>query len=563
MGSLRVRVREPAPEAAAALGRALQLSPSIAQVLLHRGLSDEQAARAFLSPKLADLSPPHAMAGRSAAAERLAAAVRSGETIVVFGDYDVDGTTSAAILGGILELLGGRVAIRLASRFDGGYGLSEAALERVLALRPSVLVTCDCGSSDHARLELAAAAGVDAIVVDHHLVPETPLPALAFLNPRRPECGFAFKDLCSAGLALSLAAEVRARLGKTIDLRPWLDLVALGTIADVVPLLGDNRRLVRAGLAQLASPEGRPGIIALRELAKIKPGSSLPASDVAFRIAPRLNAAGRLGDPTLSLELLRARTLPEARALAARLEQHNDQRKALEAGITAQAIEQVRALYGEAPDCAVVAAAEGWHRGVIGITAARLCDHFGVPAVAIALEGGEGHGSARSFDGFALFDAISECAENLERFGGHQVASGLSLRSERVEAFRGALRAVTQGRVTRAPEHGVVSDVDVVIGDGGYPLPSASELAQLEPLGEGNPEPVFLLRKARVEASSVVGQGHLKLRLLAGDRRLSAFGLDMGPRKPEVGAVISALGPLRPDTWTGGESVELRLQDFE
>ena len=267
MRGVQVEVRQGDEKAATDLGRALGVSATFGQLLLHRGIQDPTTAKRYLEPKLAELSAPDAMADRELAAERLARAIRSGEQIAVFGDYDVDGTTSAAVLSGILEQLGGRVAVFLASRFDGGYGLSDVALARVLGCSPTVLVTCDCGTSDHARLEAARRRGIDCIVVDHHLVPGEPLPVHAFLNPHRPDCGFVYKGMCSAGLALSLGAAIRARLGSKIDLRLWLDLVALGTIADVAPLDGDNRRLVRAGLARLSAADARPGVVALREIA--------------------------------------------------------------------------------------------------------------------------------------------------------------------------------------------------------------------------------------------------------------------------------------------------------
>jgi single-stranded-DNA-specific exonuclease len=559
---VRVEIRKADPQGSLALGQALGLAPAVAQILLHRGFCDEGAARAFLAPRLQDLTPPFAMADRELAADRLARAVRAGERIAVFGDYDVDGTTSAAILGGILERLGGRVTVLLADRFDGGYGLSDEALRRIEETRPTLLVTCDCGSSDHPRIQRARARGIDVIVVDHHLVPAEPLPAFAFLNPHRPDCGFAYKGLCSAGLALSLGAEVRARLGTPLDLREFLDLVALGTVADMVPLDGDNRRLVRHGLAMLTSAAARPGVVALRELAKIEQGSSLGAIDVSFRITPRLNAAGRLGDSMLTLALLRSRNLHEARGIAARIEQLNDQRKAIEANVTEHAIAQVIEMYGERPRSGVVAAGEGWHRGVVGISAARLSERFDVPAVVIALDGGVGHGSCRAPDGFLLFDAVTLCGQHLERFGGHQAASGLSLRAERVEAFRAAFSDVT-ARMAGGEAGAAALQADVMVGAGGFGLPRADDLARLEPLGEANREPIFLLSEARVESRSVVGRGHLKLVLNVAGERLSAFGLGMGERFAESGGSIMAVGALRPDTWLGGQHVELKLHDFE
>lgn len=556
---MRFNLRTANVSAATTLAGALGVSPLVAQILIHRGLRDESSARAYLTPRLSDLTPPEAMLDRELAADRLARAVRAGESITVFGDYDVDGTTSAAILSGILEQLGGRVAVLLANRFGGGYGLSDEALQRVFDTQPSVLVTCDCGSSDHARIEAARARGIDVIVVDHHLVPATPLPAFAFLNPHRPDCGFSYKGLCSAGLALSLGAAIRARLGTALDLRTWLDLVALGTIADVAPLDGDNRSLVRAGLAMLTSANARPGVCALREIAKIVPGQPIGAIDVAFRMTPRLNAAGRLGDPSLTLQLLRAQTLPEARALATRIEAHNENRKTIEASLTEQAIAQIISVYGDAPSGGVVAAQQGWHVGVLGITAARLAERFGVPAVAISLDGDSGHGSARAPRGFPLFDAITRCSSQLERFGGHQAACGLSLKTSRLDAFRAEFLAASADlSVGSIP----APTVDVVVGPGAYGLPIASDLGGLEPLGEANPEPLFLLSEARVERAQIVGTGHLKLGLSIGRARFSAFGLGMAERLPQRGQVLEALGALRPDTWAGGEKVELRLIDF-
>jgi single-stranded-DNA-specific exonuclease len=547
------------PARAGELGRACGVSPVIAQVLLNRGIVEGAEAKAFLQPKLAQLTQPDGMLDRARAAERLAEAVTKREQIVVFGDYDVDGTTSSAILADVLEALGGRVEALVANRFEGGYGLSDRALDRILALSPRVLVTCDCGSSDGARVSRAMAAGVDVIVVDHHLVPPEPLQAIAFLNPHRPECGFPFKGLCSAGLALSLAAAVRAQLKADVDLRQWLDLVALGTIADIAPLHMDNRALVRVGLDRLASDQARPGVIALREAAKIRLGAHVSGVDVAFRLAPRLNAAGRLGDPAVTLALLRAKTLGEARGLALQIERLNNERKELERSVTAAAIEQVDAeahtLHG------IVAAGQGWHRGVVGISAARLVDRYQRPTLVIGLDGELGHGSGRAPDGFPLYAAIARSRHLLEKFGGHDAAAGLTIRSEHVETLRREFESACAELSVQRIEVEEVA-IDACIDGEGYRLPSASELTLLEPLGESNPEPFFEARGEVVRADEV-GEGHLKLVLRIGARELSGFGYELAARKPQLGTRTRVYGHLRPDSYRGGECVEMRIIDLE
>ncbi|MEQ8453800.1 MAG: single-stranded-DNA-specific exonuclease RecJ [Sandaracinaceae bacterium] len=552
------RLRKGDLAAAKELGAACDVGPATAQVMLHRGVTGPEDGRDYLIPRLAGLTPPDAMADRDAAAERLAHAVRTREVVAIFGDYDVDGTTSAAILGGILGALGADCRCLVANRFEGGYGFSEPALARALETGASLIVTCDCGSSDHPRIAAARKRGVDVIVVDHHLVPDEPLPANAFLNPHRPDCGFPYKGLCSAGLALSVGAAVRAAVNSKLDIRPWLDLVALGTVADVAPLDGDNRRLTKAGLVALASSRARPGVLALREAARIRHGSPIGGVDVAFRMAPRLNAAGRLGDPAITLKLLQAATLQEARILAAQIEQINQERRALQEAITAEAIAQVREVYGEKVDGGIVLAAEGWHRGVVGIVAARVVERFEAPTVVIGLEDGVGHGSCRTPDGFSIYDAVAACRGHLSKFGGHAAAAGLSLSAARLDAFRAQFDDVCRATRAALPPLDARPWIDVVLGDG-YPLPSASELAALEPVGEGNAEPQFLLDEAAVDDIRVVGQGHLKLQLRVGDTGLSAFGWEMGDLAGEIGAKVSLHGSLRPDTYRGGGAIELRI----
>jgi single-stranded-DNA-specific exonuclease len=547
--------------AARELGRALELSPALAQVLLHRGLNDTAQAREFLLPQLAGLTAPDAMRDRSLAADRLASAIRRRERIAVFGDYDVDGTTSAAILAGILEQLGGVVHVGVGNRWRGGYGLSDIALDRMLESGPKVLVTCDCGSSDHDRIARAMRLGIDVIVVDHHLVPEQPLPAFAFLNPHRPECGYEYKGLASAGLVLVLGAAVRAALGVRLDLRDWLDLVALGTIADVAPLDGDNRRLVRAGLMRLGSDQARPGIVALRELSRLRARPkdwAVSAVDVAFRMTPRLNAAGRMGDPALTLALLRATDLMQARQLAAEIEQQNDERKATERRVTEATFAQVIECYGAAPSCGVIAAGEDFHRGVVGISAARVVDRFEVPAIVIAIDGEHAHGSARAPDGFPLYDAIVRCAPLLERFGGHHAAAGVTLRADKIEQFRAAFADATRALGQQAGLGGAPL-ADVALDPSIFELPAPLDLLRLEPIGQANAEPVFVVPEAKVVECGTVRGAHLKLKLRLGGRSLGAFGYDMADAHVEPGSQVQLLGHLRIDDWNGGDRVELRL----
>lgn len=517
--------------------------------------------RDFLSPKLKDLSPPDRMLGRDVAAVRLARAVRAKERIVVFGDYDVDGTTSAAILSGVLAALGGDVTTLLASRFDGGYGLSDKALARVLDASPGVVVTCDCGSSDHERIRTLRSRGIDVVVVDHHLVPKESLPANAFLNPHRPECAFPFKHMTSAGLALSLSGAVRAALGSSLDLKTWLDLVALGTIADVAPLVGDNRRLVRAGLAVLASPDARPGIAALRDVAKMKAGMAVGAADVAFKLGPRLNAAGRLGDPAITLQLLQASSAASARALAATIEQLNQERKAIEARVTAAAVAQAKEVYGSAPAGPIVVASAEWHRGVVGISAARLVEEFGTAVVVAAVEDGVAHGSARAPDGFPLYDCLLPGRAEYLSFGGHQAAAGVSFNVSRLDAVRAAFSDGATKVTLREPVP-LANAADVAIDGDAFSLPTVAELRQLEPVGEGNEEPVFVLPSVRVERATVVGGAHLKLTVRVGKATLSAFGPNLGSRCPSPGASLELLATLSPDTWSGADKLELKVRDF-
>jgi single-stranded-DNA-specific exonuclease len=542
-------------DAARALGRELGMTETIAEVLLRRGHADAERAKQFLEPRLADLTRPEKMADRGVAAARLARAVKEQELVCVYGDYDCDGITATAVLTLALRELGGRVTPLLASRFEGGYGVSRAAAQRIVGSGAKLLVTCDCGSSDHAVLRELGALGFEVIVIDHHLVPEEPLPALAFLNPHRPECEFEYKGLASVGLVLTLAAAIRSELGAQLDLRTFLDLVAIGTIADVAPLDGDNRILVRAGLERLRRAE-RPGVAALLELGRLA-GEPLTAEDIAFRIAPRLNAPGRLGSPELALKLLLSRDSEEARSLAKQIEICSEERKALQERMLDEAYEDIE-RHGMRERATVVVGRPGWNHGIVGIVAGRLASDLNKPVVAIGFDdSGVGRGSVRGPRGSRLFDVLARLEPLLERFGGHQAAAGLEVKLDRLDALRdGFERAVGE-----VPAHEpALEDSAIWLSPADAPHRVLADLQRLEPCGPANPVPKLALEGQVVTARAVRG-GHLKLELeLEDGTRVSGFGPSLGNELGQLAGTVVVFGALRRDRWRGGTAVEVTVE---
>lgn len=514
--------------------------------------------QSFLNPRLADLTAPDGMADRAAVARRLADAIRSRERIAIFGDYDCDGITSAAILTEVVRVLGGQATPLLASRFDGGYGVSGAAVQRILDTRARLLVTCDCGSSDHDSLERLASHGIEAVVIDHHLVPERALPALGFLNPHRKDCGFAFKGLASCGLALSIAAALRKELGVDLDLRYWLDLVAVGTVADVAPLTGDNRALVRAGLDAILKAR-RPGMAALLDMAKIPRDAPLTGRDVAFRIAPHINAPGRLGSATIALELLLAKDEETARRLAAELEQISARRRTLSDDMLTEACAEIEAQ-GSEREAAIVIGRAGWNPGVVGIVAGRLADRFARPVVVVGFDGGIGRGSVRGPAGARLHDALAEAAGALVRFGGHQQAAGLEVEEAQLPVLRRLfVQAIERQGAVPARDEALDSWVLQPSDD---PAAVLADLGRLEPCGFGNPRPRLVV-EGKVVGAREVKNGHLKLTLeLAGGRTLGCFAINQGSRAGSLEGLVRVTGDLRHNRFPGADPVEMFAEEL-
>jgi single-stranded-DNA-specific exonuclease len=504
------------------------------------------------------------MKGMDAAVARLVRAVEEGERIACYGDYDVDGVTSTTLLAGFLRASGADVVTYVPHRLVEGYGLNVAAVEKLASQGVRLLVTLDCGITSAPEVRAATALGLDAVVVDHHTVPVELPAAAAILNPHQPGCGYPSKDLAAVGvtfalvMALRKALRARGRFGERRpepNLKDALDLVALGTVADVVSLVGANRILVRAGLEVLATSR-RPGVRALKRVAGIPEGVPVGAGQVGFRLAPRINAAGRLDDAGRGVRLLLSADPAEAEALASELDRENQARQEIERRILAEAIEDAGARVREGVR-GLVLARDGWHAGVVGIVASRIVERFHRPAVLVALADEGGKGSGRSIEGFHLHDALSACASHLARFGGHRHAAGVTVDRDRLPAFRAAFEEHAAARLS---DEDLVPRcrIDAWVEQGEVTERAAEDLARLGPFGAGHPEPVFALRGAPTKARTVGANGaHLKLGLGG----LDAIGFGMGDRIAACGGALEAAFSIGFDEWDGTRRLQLKLRD--
>lgn len=555
----------PDPGAVRALERDLRLPPALCRLLAVRGRASPEAARSFLRPLLTSLHDPALLRGAAAAARRIARAIDGDEMVVVHGDYDVDGISGSVLLTHWIRALGGKAEPIVPDRFRHGYDLSRHGVERAAARGASVLVTVDCGIGAAEPVRLAADRGMDVVVTDHH-APGPALPdALAIVNPNHPACSYPNKDLCGAGVAFKVGQLVARNLGRPAD-EAWdyLDLVAVATIADLMRLQGENRILVRYGLRVLSRP-GRCGLAALKTIAGLTPGEPVEADAVAFRIGPRINAAGRVGDAGKALRLLLTESPGEAGGLAEVLERNNRERRELERRTAEEALAAIRETYDPVRDRAVVIAGEGWHPGVIGIVASRVVERIHRPTVVIALDGEKGRGSARSIPPFDLHGAVSACAEHLERFGGHHQAAGMDIRPDRIAAFREAFQAVARERLGSAEPRPVLH-VDSEIGLDEVDLELSRYTRYAGPFGRGNREPVFMARRVRFDRPPRVLKGaHLKFRMIRNGTGLGAIGFRLAERVPLetiAGRPVDVAFTLLENTFRGVTTVEARVVDI-
>ncbi len=510
---MRWQLRHFNPSDIERLTRDAGLSPIIARLLAARGITTGEEAQQFLSPSISYLHSPYLMAGLRTAVERLRAAIERGETIFIYGDYDVDGTTAIVILKAALEICGGRVEYHVPHRIREGYGMRDEVIEQAAAAGIRLIISVDTGIRAFAAAEAAARCGVDLIVTDHHLPQAQGVPrALAVVNPNQHGCEYPCKWLCGAGVAFKIAQALLEGVGRTSLLPSFLKIVAIATIADAVPLIGENRVFAKLGLQGLRDPRNA-GLRALLANCQLDGSRPLSAGDIAFRVAPRLNAAGRMDLAERVIELFMEKDQAKAAEMAMQLNELNGDRQVEEQRILDEIFRQIDSTPEWKDAYSLVVAGENWHRGVIGICATRVVERYHRPALVFACDNGEAYGSGRSIHAFHLLDALESCPELFTRYGGHSHAVGCSLPADRLPELRSRFEAYARRRLV--PE----DFVPVLEYDGEIALDDVNQefwnsLVKLEPFGSGNPTPVFVARAAKlVQPPRTMKEKHLKLKV--------------------------------------------------
>jgi single-stranded-DNA-specific exonuclease len=541
----------------------------LAQLLLARGVATVEHATRFLNPSLDHLHSPYDMLGMAIAVARLEAAIERREDILIYGDYDVDGTTAIVILKTAIELCGGTADFHVPHRIRDGYGMKDDIIEQAAAAGVKLIISVDTGIRAFAAAETARRLGIDLIVTDHHLPgPEGVPHACAVLNPNQAGCPYPTKVLCGAGVAFKLAQALLEKTGRERLLPSFLKIAAIGTIADVVPLTGENRVFAKLGLAGLRNPVNA-GLKALFEVAKLDGKRALTATDIGFRIAPRINAAGRMDVARSVIDLFSTKDTAQAREIAGRLDQLNAERQDAERKVLDAIARRIEGDPALRDTYCIVVDGDGWHRGVIGIAATRIVERYCRPTLVISLEDGEAHGSGRSIRGFHLLNAIESCAELFTRFGGHSHACGFSLPASRVPELRQHLDTYAREHLTEADFEQVV-DIHAEL-----PLEQVTDeffrtLERLEPFGMGNPEPVFVAHAVRLDAPPrVIKEKHISMKLssgAAGKRLYKAMGWRLAERVAQAqllaGDMLDVAYTLTHNDHPDFGGLELNLRDF-
>jgi len=545
------------------MSEALELPPAIVKILLNRGFDSPETVEKFLNPQLSDLQDPFLLLGMDKAMERVTKALLANEKIVIYGDYDVDGITATSLLYIIFNKLGAQVDYFLPNRLVEGYGLSVDGINEARKKGVDLIITVDTGINAIDEVAYAKSQGIDVIITDHHEPREILPEAVAIVNPKQEQCQFN-EELSGVGVAFKFAQAVYKSLGQNVaDLHEHLDLVALGTAADIVPLVGENRVLTRFGIPQI-SRTTKPGLKSLTFVSGLM-GKDISTGQVVFVLAPRINAIGRLGDAKDAIRLLSTRDEKVAQEVARKLDDDNRKRKRIDEETLNEALAQLEEIADLENDKAIVLAGEGWHLGVIGIVASRIVERYHLPTVMISLKDGVGKGSARSIPGFHLCEALYKCEDLLLQYGGHKYAAGLSIESKNVEKFRKKFIEVSNSELT-ADDIQPKLKIDMEIELSEVTDDFMELLEKFAPFGPQNMRPVFLTRNCEIIGRpSVVGNNHLRMRVRKGSTVIDVIGFGFGDMLSQIstGSLVDSVYTLEYNTYNNVTRVQMRIKDIK
>jgi len=549
----------------------LDISSRLATIIINRGFDDLQSAQEFIHPSLHNLPDPFLMTGMEKAVDRLLLAFRRQEKIFVFGDYDMDGISSTAILVDYLKRTGFQVEYSIPSRLNDGYGLNPEAVQKAKASGVELAITVDCGISDYEEIILANSLGLDIIVTDHHQIPEKTPPAYTIINPHLEGCNYPCKDLAGVGVAFNLMMALRkslrqAGLAKDVNLLQYLDLVALGTVADVMPLTGVNRIFINFGLIEI-NKAYRLGLRSLLKTCRFQRGQQIKARDLAFRLAPRVNAVGRIANARSAVELFLTKDRAVATKQSQYLEECNEKRRDIEKEIKLEVDNLIAEDESLVKAQAIILASENWHPGVVGIVSSRIAESYGKPAILIALKNGVGRGSGRSIPGLNLVKVLEHCQSHLIRFGGHAQAVGLTVAQENISILR------MQVENYLADYGPLQSELPELILDGTLKPDEVNrkllkELELLQPFGQGNPEPTFVLSSMQLIKATAMGQsGRRHMKFIFADSkqkiRLPGIAFNFSRTCPQVGENLNLAFTPEENIWQGKTEIRINLVDFQ
>lgn len=548
--------------------RELGIHDVLSQILINRDIQDPDTARRYLRPSLRDLHSPFLMKDMPEGVRRLALALQNRERVMIYGDYDADGITSVVVLYKFLKTIDADVLYAIPDRIKEGYGLNLGAVDDMAARGIRLIVTVDCGISDHEAIAHARSLGIDTIILDHHEVPPSLPPAVAAINPNRADCPFPFKSLAAVGIVFNFLIALRGQLRQEgfwtnrpyPNLRDYLDLVALGTIGDIAPLIDENRIFARIGL-DLITEGRRVGLVALKKICSLD-HQTIDSSKASYGLIPRINAAGRIASPGEAIRLLLTEDEEEARQSAALLDGLNRKRQALEKGILQELIADIEKDPASGRRSSFVFASERWHPGVIGIVAARLVDRYGRPAILISLKDGVGKGSGRSVPDFNIYEGLRRCASGLLSYGGHRFAAGISIRAEDVGSFARQFDAIVAEDLSGASFMTQTAiDAQCELSDINQEL--LSQIGLLAPFGSMNPEPVVCIRGVNVQTPTVVGNNHLRMRISSNNVSCSSIWFNKGHLLPAVaGSNLDIAFTPQFNHWNGSSVIQLKMKDM-